>query len=56
MRFCACCGSRLGLLRYTYAGKQFCTKSCVTIYRERIDRLIDARLRRWWDYLYGQRP
>ena len=56
MRFCAHCGVKLGLCRESEAGKEFCTKACLAQYRESVDRLLQARMRQWWHYLYGQRP
>jgi hypothetical protein len=56
MRFCAHCGSRLGLFRHTHAGKEFCAKDCSEDYQGSLDRVFDVRTRQWRDYLYGQRP
>jgi hypothetical protein len=56
MRFCAHCGARLGLLRHSDGGKEFCAKECLTDYQDSLERVCDVHMRQWRDYLYGQRP
>jgi hypothetical protein len=56
MRYCAHCGARLGLFRQAHAGKEFCAQECLAAYQQSADRVLDTRMRQWWNYLYGQRP
>ena len=56
MRYCAHCGARLGLFRKADAGKEFCAQACLDAYQHSAAQVLDARMRQWWNYLYGHRP
>jgi hypothetical protein len=50
MKLCAHCGGKFGLTRYRWFNYQFCKKSCLEDFLDRLGR-DKAKLRKWLGYL-----
>jgi hypothetical protein len=51
---CYQCNGRFGLIRHTFALKQFCSKQCVDKYKTGTERKI-SRVKEWVDY-FSRKP
>ena len=50
MKRCFQCNGRFGLIRYSHALKQFCSKRCVNKYKADTERK-NSRIKEWRDFL-----